>query len=685
MSAAGTIFDFDLGALRRNANVILRRPYVALGLGLCIFEIIYWFAFSYSIRFRMAEASPFWVPDSILLCALLRSPKRYWWLFILAPLPIRVLAFSNIPYYRPLWYLLWSFAIDSGEGVLAAYLLRRVLHGRIRLESFRDFGWFALIAVLIVPAVAAFAGSALRYAFGHSFWATWPQWYLGNALAQVVITPAVMRLVFLEYSSVPRPSRERVLEFVALSAGLIVSSYVAFFAAGSFLRGFIGPLNSLSVPFLFWAAIRFGMSGAATTIPVFAFFCLMAAIPGEGPFAGFDQERTRLILQNFLLIRAVPVYLIAILAEQRNIADHSLRESELRFRTVANAAPVLLWMSGWDKLCSFFNQGWLEFTGRHLEAELGKGWLEGVHSDDVRRCFETYSSSFDARRPFEMEYRLRRHDGEYRWIMDVGVPRYNSDGKFCGYIGSAIDITDRRQAEENSRHYAHMQRLALVGELSAVIAHEVRQPLNAIHLHATAGRTLLRSPNPPYGEVDEILLDIEKDVRRTDEVMDRIRRFLHRQGPGRETIDLNTLISDVVRFVADEARKRNITIDSGVPSTIVRLDGDRVQLMQVLLNLLMNGMDSMEAVLTNHRRLTLQARQRDPTEIEVSIRDHGRGISGDNMPRLFEAFFTTRSQGMGMGLYIAKSIVNAHKGRIWAENNPDAGATFYFTLPISND
>src|ERR1035438_1066565 len=133
----------------------------------------------------------------------------------------------------------------------------------------------------------------------------------------------------------------------------------------------------------------------------------------------------------------------------RKRAEQLLIESEQRFRLVANTAPVLIWMSSTDKLCNFFNQGWLSFTGRSIEDELGEGWVSGVHPEDVQRCVEVYSTSFDARMDFEMEYRLRRFDGEYRWIVDYGVPRFESDGHFCGYIGSCVDITERKLSAES--------------------------------------------------------------------------------------------------------------------------------------------------------------------------------------------------------------------------------------------
>jgi PAS domain S-box-containing protein len=364
-------------------------------------------------------------------------------------------------------------------------------------------------------------------------------------------------------------------------------------------------------------------------------------------------------------------------------SEAQYRESETRFRTMADSAPVLIWMSGPDKLCTYFNQGWLNFTGRPLAAEIGNGWAEGVHPDDMEQCVTSYETAFDARRPFDIEYRLRRHDGEYRWVIDRGVPRYDSNGAFCGYIGSVMDISERRQLEENNRHFAHMQRLALVGELSAVIAHEVRQPVNAISLNANVGQEILRSADPAYGEVEEILADIEQAAKRANDVLDRIRDFLSRRKPSMDTIDINALVRDALRLTSDEALKRRINTNLRLSPDILEVKGDHTQLMQVLLNLILNAMDSMKNSNAPDRSLTL-ASERHGNLVEVSVSDSGAGIGAEVMPRLFEPFFTTRNDGMGIGLSIAKSIIDAHRGRIWADNNAGNGATFHFSLPITN-
>ena len=193
---------------------------------------------------------------------------------------------------------------------------------------------------------------------------------------------------------------------------------------------------------------------------------------------------------------------------ERHAKTEALRESEMRFRTLADSAPVLMWMTDTQKLCSFFNKSWLDFTGRSMDQELGNGWVEGVHPDDRERCFEIYADAFDARREFTMEYRLRRHDGEYRWVTDKGVPRRTVDGTFLGYIGCADDITPRREAELTSERHrtelARVARLSTMGELAASLAHELNQPLAAILGNAETAQRMLERDNVDLAELRAI-------------------------------------------------------------------------------------------------------------------------------------------------------------------------------------
>jgi PAS domain S-box-containing protein len=356
-------------------------------------------------------------------------------------------------------------------------------------------------------------------------------------------------------------------------------------------------------------------------------------------------------------------------------------ESEERFRNMANHAPVMLWMAGRNKLCDFFNQGWLEFTGRTMDQEIGNGWAEGVHPGDFQRCLETYHSAFDALQPFEMDYRLRRHDGEYRWVLDRGSPRFDASGEFVGYVGSAVDINDRKRAEENDRQLAHLQRLVALGGLAAALAHELQQPLAAIMANAEIGLRWLESANPPLDELREVISDIREDDKRASELINRIREFMTKRATRIQPLDISSTVAEVLRFIGGDATRRRVQLRAELAEGLPSVLGDRGQLQQVLINLAVNGMDAMTNTPEATRCLTIQTKVDGDGYVEAVVIDRGGGIAPDKLAHLFEPFVTTKAEGMGLGLAISRSIIESHRGRIWAENIPDGGAAFHFTVP----
>ncbi|HSI12837.1 MAG TPA: PAS domain S-box protein, partial [Chthoniobacter sp.] len=215
------------------------------------------------------------------------------------------------------------------------------------------------------------------------------------------------------------------------------------------------------IPFLIWAALRFGVGGTCASMLIITILAIGGMMRGRGPFLIQTPEENALALQLFLLVTAVPLLFLAVVIDEERISRSALHESETRFRSVADTAPVMIWVTGTDKLCTFVSKGWLDFTGRTLEEELGNGWADNVHREDYDRCLAVYENSFDARKPFEMEYRLRRKDGEYRRALDIGTPRYSADGVFLGYIGSCIDVSALKLAEEAAHqltgHLIHAQ------------------------------------------------------------------------------------------------------------------------------------------------------------------------------------------------------------------------------------
>ena len=374
---------------------------------------------------------------------------------------------------------------------------------------------------------------------------------------------------------------------------------------------------------------------------------------------------------------------------RRKIAEEELRESEARFRTVADAAPVMIWMSGTDKLCNFFNKGWLDFTGRTMEQELGNGWAEGVYADDLEHCLEVYETSFSARQPFTMEYRLRRNDGEYRWVLDSGTPRFAEDCAFLGYIGSCIDITARKQAElENQRQnmeLARVGRVTLMGELAASLAHEVNNPIGAIVTNANAGQRLIAAGKINTEELKDLLADIVADGHRAREVIQGVRNMVRKTEPSRSVIRINDTIDDLLRIVRADALGRQVTIAAEVDSDAGRVIADRVQLLQVLINLTLNAFEAMSANRPDARRLVITGGRNGNGEIVVSLRDSGPGFPGAFGEQLFDPFFSTKAEGTGMGLAIARSIVEAHGGKLFGENCDDGGACSTFRLPEAKE
>ena len=469
-----------------------------------------------------------------------------------------------------------------------------------------------------------------------------------------------------------------------LVIGLVLTGYAAFdtqsLRVGLAETRFYAPML-----FLFWAAIRFGMFGVSAAITILAIVATEAALGGRGLFAGQSPSESALALQNFLLVRAAPLYVVAIVIGEKTGIERFLRESEARFRTMADTAPVMIWMSGPDKKCLYFNQRWLDFTGRPLEAEIGDGWEASVHPDDIRSRVVGYREAFDSRESFTVEYRLLRHDGKYCWILAHAVPRMTMGGEFLGYIGSCIDITDRKRVEETNQNLAHAQRLAVVGELTAMIAHEVNQPLGAILSNADAAEMLLETENPPLDEVRQILADIRENDLRADEAIRRIRALLRKREMQMEQLNLNETVSDVLRLVAGDAARRRVHIRRELASELPPAFGDRVHLQQVLLNLIVNGMDSMNGISEPSRWLTVRTKSNGDGQLEVSVMDCGCGIAPDRLQRIFDSFFTTKKEGMGLGLSIARSIIEVHQGRLWAENNPDGGATFHFTVQLAQN
>lgn len=652
-----------------------QRPLPAIA-WFALFVTAFYFAYRYGLAFSHQGAAPFWLPGSVLLCGLLWTPPRWWPLLLAATVPIRL--WSSHPLGTPIGSLLATTAVDGVAAMLAALLLRWRLADPLRFATLRDFGRYCLIAVILAPLVDSTLSTLVRAGWGAALWSGWEPWFWGKALANLIVPPFIFYWV-LRPPAPAQLSRAQLAEAGLLLVGLPLSLWTAFYPPAG---GSIVGLTSIYAPVacLIWAAARFGVRATSAAIVLFAAFVMRAASSRLGPFVDDSAQTVATHMQHFLLLPAVPLYLVAVLTDASRRSEQSLRESERRFREIADSAPVLIWTTDRDKNCNFLNKGWLDFTGRTLDQELGLGWRASVHPDDLAQV-QSSIATVDGRLPIEHEYRLRRHDGEYRWILIRGVPRYGPGGEFLGYIGLGIDVTERKRLEEADRQLSHAARLATLGELTAVVSHEVSQPLFAILSNTEAADILLQQDPPPIAEVRQILADIYQDDLRASEVIRVVRTLTHKRTPAMGPINLNELVMSIVRLVKADAVRRRVEIRPELAAQLPPVVADESSLEQVLLNLLINSMDAMRDTAVGSRQITVTTRQTEDGSVQIAVADRGHGIAPENMPQLFDSFFTTKPDGMGLGLSTARQIVQSHKGRIWATNNQGPGATFFVTLP----
>ena len=407
---------------------------------------------------------PVWPGCAILVTGLLLVRVSVWPLLILTSFV--GFAFADLQAGVPLSSIAWFIPGNTVEVLISAVGLKYCFNGVPRLNSVRDLARYSFFAVVLGPFAGAFLSA---HGIASDYWMGWKVVFLSEVLAFITVTPALLSWVS-EGRVLMRRSRALHLEGVALIAGLVLVSYIVF----TIREDSRSPaLFYTLAPFLLWSALRFGSLGVSTSLIAVSSLSIWGAVNGRGPFSDLVPLTDPLPLQMFLIFASIPFMVLAALAEEHEQAAQVVRESEERFRLVANTAPVLIWMSGTDTLCTYFNQPWLEFTGRPLEAELGNGWAEGVHPEDLKKCMDTYTKAFDRRESFQMEYRLRRHNGQYRWLSDIGVPRFNPDHSFAGYIGTCTDVTERKLAEES---------LADIGR-KLIEAHEEERTWIARELH----------------------------------------------------------------------------------------------------------------------------------------------------------------------------------------------------------
>jgi C4-dicarboxylate-specific signal transduction histidine kinase len=285
------------------------------------------------------------------------------------------------------------------------------------------------------------------------------------------------------------------------------------------------------------------------------------------------------------------------------------------------------------------------------------------------------------------EFRILRGDGQLRHLRSVGHPVFDDRGTLVEYAGTIVDRTEQKLAEATLRvtqsELVRASRLTTLGELTASIAHEVNQPLAAISAHADAARRWLDRTSPNVGEAARAIEGVIENARRARDVIARIRSLARKAGNDRELLDLNEIIREILALADGELRQNSVTLRTDFDPTLPHIFGDRVQLQQVALNLIVNGVEAIGALTEGPREVVIHTSLSNREEVHVAVRDSGVGLSEEDLQTIFEPFYTTKSHGMGIGLSISRSIIQAHNGRLWAERNKDAsGITVHFTLPV---
>jgi len=596
---------------------------------------------------------PLWPGCAVLAAVLLACPKKTW--LILLPAGLAGFVVYDLQAGVGIRPLAWLVLADVGEILAAAWGVNYVLNGAPRLDSLRAFAKYSVFAVILGPFIASSIGIQ---ALNGDRWISWRINVLSEGLAFLTVTPAILGWVEQGRTWLRR-TRAYHLEAVALVVALIS------LCCGMFLvRGTNTPpalLYSL-VPFLLWSALRFGSAGAGTSASIVALLAVWGALHGRGPFIETDPVNRVFLLQLFLLFTAAPFMVLAVLAEERKKQEAVLRESEERFRLMADTAPTLIWMSGTDKLCTFFNRGWLNFTGRTMEQELGEGWAEGVHAEDLKHCLSIYCAAFDARAKFEMEYRLRRYDGEFRWIVDFGVPRFSSNGTFCGFIGSCVDITERKLSEMSLReltgrliHAQEEERARIARELHDDISQRMAFLQIGLEQFLQSVPGLTPSHRQELCNLTEVASEVSSDLH----------SMSHQLHPAR--LDLQGLVAAIGSFCRELTNQHGLEVHfvhhevpSGIPKEVALSLFRIVQ--EALRNVVKHGK-------TGEAKVELFSKE---DGLELCVSDTGSGFNPDAALRK-----------SGLGLISMHERLRLIGGEFAVNSEPSRGTRVRVWVPLS--
>ena len=638
------------------------------------------------LRFSQTGIAVIWPPNAVLLAALLLTPARLWWMYLLAIFPTHTHLISHFQPGIPPPVILAQYAGHITQALVAAIMLRRFGGSLPRFGSLDGMTRYITIAAIAAPAVASVLAIGLFQAAGwvSTFWMPWRQRFFANVIPALTVTPLIVMVAQQGVARTLQASASRRVEFTLLLVALLGVGIPVFGISLATRISMPGLLVYAPLPLLLWAAIRFGTRGLSLSLLVMAIEVLWNAIEGRGPFI-LSQSSTDhvLALQIFLLGVSLPLQLLAGLVEERAHAAEAFRASELRYRDVVDTQSELICRFLPDTTLTFVNDAYCRFWNKPKEELIGTRFLELIPESgrDVARAH--VESVFHRPRTELHVHEVLLPDGTIGWQEWINHVIRDSEGNITELQGIGRDISERRRVENTLREtrseLERVTRVTALGELAASIAHEVNQPLAAIAANANACVRWLDRGTGDIAEVRRALPDIVADANRASAVIRRTRDLCRQAPPERSDVNVNALVGDVLALVRDRVEQNGVRLRTELSGDLPSVQGSPVQIEQVLLNLVLNAVDAVENV-ADVRTIRVLS-WREDGQVCVSVHDSGLGFSSDTLERLFTPFYTTKRDGIGMGLAISRSIVEAHGGSLTAKVNADGGATFQMQLP----
>lgn len=625
--------------------------------------------------------STLWPPNAILFAALLLAPVRIWWLILLAVLPahLAVQLVGGVPVLRSLG---WFFS-NTSEALLGAVLLRKYCKVDICFNSLSDIGRFLLLAVIIPPFITSFLDAGVVAATGwqSDYWQLWGTRLISNMLSNLIIVPAILIVGLRSSDWLRKISWNRYIE--ALSLGLftiLVSSLI-------FRPTFVYVIPALVLFPLLWAVLRFGTGGVSISMLTITLITFWNMVHSNEPISQEVLAQRVLTSQIFLTVMSITMISLAAVLNERREMTEALRKSEDRMSMAAEWTQLGFWsydfVTGetWisDHLHNMLDLGDRAVTCTFLN--------EFIHPDDRQRAIEMFEESIAKKQDFEAEYRLVLPGNKVCWVNNRARTIFHPSGQPLYTSGVVFDSTERKMAaievQTQREELMHLTRVSILGQLSGALAHELNQPLAAILSNAQAAQRFLKqNGSEDNDEFVEILKDIADADKRAGAVIQRLRLLLKKGETKYQSLDLNEVVNDVLRLTHSDLLTQNVNVTTRLEKTLPKINGDLVQLQQVMLNLILNACEAMTLNSASDRALTVRTELNNNNQVRLAIEDTGPGIDPNLLDRIFEPFVTTKQQGLGLGLSISRSILSAHNGSLLARNNINQGATFLMVLPV---